>query len=138
MDIISVFDRMVVVLQLADLCRDRLLDVCDALVQPGDDPLQRLCVLHAGKESYDLVERLDRNGYIAGDKPIYLILQGGQRVANRRVIVSRSVLTTQIRRIKTTRSISKRQDISSRVIRLNGYLHIRWHSFMGCLDILIR
>ena len=35
---------------------ERLLNVCDALVQPGDDPLQRLCVLYVGKESDDLVK----------------------------------------------------------------------------------
>lgn len=41
MDIIRVFDRMVVVLKLGQLCRNRLLDVRYALVQPGDNPLQR-------------------------------------------------------------------------------------------------
>ena len=76
MDIRGILDRVVVILKLGELGRDAVLNIRDALIQPGDNPLQRLCVLHAGKEGNDLVERFDGTRCVTRNERVDLLLQG--------------------------------------------------------------
>ena len=93
MDIRGILDRVVVILKLGELGRDAVLNIRDALIQPGDNPLQRLCVLHAGKEGNDLVERFDGTRCVTRNERVDLLLQGCQRVPDFRVVVAFPVLS---------------------------------------------
>ena len=143
---------MVVILKLGELGRDAVLNIRDALIQPGDNPLQRLCVLHAGKEGNDLVERFDGTRCVTRNERVDLLLQGCQRVPDFRVVVAfpvlsfgyhpriffayfpmlgfridrrnRGIVSPKVRGVELTFSRRDRQDIGRGIIRFNRDLHL--------------